>query len=90
MHGDFLMSFTLLPEIEGVSHGLLPSTDDHALDVVFEDDVVAHANFLPLEEVLTNLSVDTLLDGVETSVAARSYSFLSLDLDRLVQRLHSG
>jgi len=68
----------------------LESADNHALDVFAKDNIVMLANILPFEEVLTNLSVDTLLDGVETSVAARTYSFLSLDLDRLVQRLHSG
>ena len=84
LHGDFLMSFSLLPEVEGFSLDLLPSFDDHALQVLIQHDTVPLLNTLPLIKVFRYLPVDHSFNGVKALFAAGAHSYLRHLLDVLV------
>ena len=90
MHRDVLVGLASLPEIPCVEKLLLPSSDDQVTQVLVYHDGVALLHAFPLVEVLGNLSVDHVLDGVDASLATRANGFLSLALNRLVQAFDGG
>ena len=85
LHRDVLVGLASLPEIPCVEKLLLPSSDDQVTKVLVYHHGVALLDALPLVEILGNLSIDHVLDGIDASLASRANGLLSLALDRLVQ-----
>jgi len=90
LHGDFFVGLALLPEIEGIPLGHLPSTYDHSLQVLVQHHALPLLDIFPLVEVLGHLSIDHAFDGVEASLTTRPYGLLRLHLNLFVERFDGG